>query len=128
MVDKNEHERKISLAIEYLEKAKDELYSLIVECSTNIDNDEATYCDETEDMMNEFVEHIQADIDELSDYKDNEYKDVGFICDHADTCTQRLVVCEHKKPHVIKNPRCRVQCTDYGYCSVAEIYCKCVNK
>lgn len=128
MVDKSKHEEMIATAIEHLEKAKDELYSIGVECSTSIGDDESTYCDDTETAMDEFIEHVQETIDELSDYKENEYKDAGFICDHSDTCTQRLVVCEHQKPHCVKRLNTKLSCDTQGCCSVSETECKCIKK
>lgn len=54
------------------------------------------------------------------------------ICEFAETCTQRLVMCEHQKLHDVKQySRSEFMlrlCTDNGYCSVAEIECKCIYK
>ena len=54
------------------------------------------------------------------------------ICDHAETCTQRLVVCIHQKLHIVKKYYLidyeLEQCTDNWYCSVVEIDCKCIKK
>lgn len=48
------------------------------------------------------------------------------ICECAESCTQKLVVCEHQKLHSVKRMNTQLECTNNGYCSVAEIMCKCI--
>lgn len=48
------------------------------------------------------------------------------ICENAETCMQRLVICEHQQPHDVKHLNTRLMCIHKGYCSVAEIECKCI--
>ena len=50
------------------------------------------------------------------------------ICDHAEICKQKLVVCVHQKPHSVERLNTKLQCVDDGYCSVAEINCRCIVK
>lgn len=54
------------------------------------------------------------------------------ICERAEICTQRLVVCEHQKLHSVKNlllnPGNKLLCTTVGFCAGAEIDCKCIKK
>lgn len=50
------------------------------------------------------------------------------ICERAETCIQRLVVCPHQKEHaIILFSELFGDCTKNGWCSVSENYCKCVE-
>jgi len=101
-------------AVEYLEQSKNELDNIRLESEETEDWN-------TVDEMNHFIERVQEVIDELSPDDDE------VICDHAESCTQKLVVCEHQTPHDIKRIHSAMECTVFGSCSVAEIECKCVK-
>lgn len=116
---------RIVEAIEDLERAKSKLYDLKVES-------EADEKWDLSESLDEYIGTIQLVIDTLTDdemfiLKPGE-EDNKIICDYAEFCTQKLVVCEHQKSHEIKRLGTRMQCTEFGSCSVAEIDCKCIKK
>lgn len=110
-------------AVEDLEKAKNKLDDLKFEA-------EETKKWDLAEALDEYIDSIQSIIDSITDngcFVSKPVESEEIVCDHAETCTQRLVVCGHKKPHDVEILNTELQCTDNGYCSVAEINCRCVK-
>ncbi len=112
-------------AVEDLERAKSKLDDLKFEAEANEKWDLA-------EALEGHIEEVQSVIDSLSDdelfvSKPAESDDM-VICDHAESCTQKLVVCEHQTLHVVKRIHSAMKCTVFGSCAVAEIECKCIKQ
>ncbi len=112
-------------AVEDLEKAKSKLDDLKLEAEGN---DKWKLAE----ALEEYIESIQLVIDTLTDDELFVSKpvesDPEVICDHAEICVQRFVVCVHQKLHSVERLNTNLQCVNDGYCSVAEINCRCIIK
>lgn len=117
-------------AVEDLEKAKSKLDDL----RFGFEQDEKW---DLAESLEEYISSIQLIIDTLTDDEDFASKpvegdevacDCEVICDHVESCTQKLVGCDHQKLHGVKRFGTKLRCTLTEYCSVAEIGCKCIIK